>query len=254
MAEENQPKFALFTSSDLDFLTDERFTEMDFLTEQTETLETVNVAVITEESEHETERNGQQLDDQDVDNFIVENRNKNTTKKTQSDLNVFYKWAKYVNETRSLENIPEQELDKVLAHFFFKVRKQNGDEYEPDTLTSMLRSFDRVLREQRKQYNLLTARQFTKAREALSSKRKQLRRVGKGQKPNKALGLTETQIQMLWDEKQLGFETPHSLLRTVWFNNTLFFGWRARDEHHRVKFGDFQIKCEDGPQGKEYVE
>ena len=86
MAEENQPKFALFTSSDLDFVTDELFTEMDFLTEQTETLETVNVAVITEESEHETERNGQQLDDQDVDNFIVENRNKNTTKKTQSDL------------------------------------------------------------------------------------------------------------------------------------------------------------------------
>ena len=104
---------------------------------------------------------------------------------------------------------------------------------------------------QDKQYNLLTDRQFTKAREALSSKRKQLRRVGKGQKPNKALGLTETQIQMLWDEKQLGYETPHSLLCTAWFNNTLFFGWRARDEHHRIKFGDFQIKCEDGPQGKE---
>ena len=34
----------------------------------------------------------------------------------------------------------------------------------------------------------------------------------------------------------------------------MFFGWRARDEHHRVKFGDFKIKREDGPQGKEYVE
>ena len=52
---------------------------MDFLTEQTETSETVNVAVIAEERE-QTERNGQQLDDQDVDNFIVENRNKNTRK------------------------------------------------------------------------------------------------------------------------------------------------------------------------------
>ena len=61
MAAENQPNFALFTSSDLNFLTDELFTEMDFLTEQTETSETVNVAVITEESE-QTERNGQQLD------------------------------------------------------------------------------------------------------------------------------------------------------------------------------------------------
>jgi len=66
MATQNEQNFALFTSSDLEFLTDDLFTEMDLLTEQTET--------------PETERNGQQLDDQDVDNFIVENRNKNTRK------------------------------------------------------------------------------------------------------------------------------------------------------------------------------
>jgi len=39
LAAQNEPDFALFTSSDLDFLTDELFTEMDFLTEQTETSE-----------------------------------------------------------------------------------------------------------------------------------------------------------------------------------------------------------------------
>ena len=38
MAAQNEPNFALFMSSDLDFLTDERFTEMD-LTEKTETSE-----------------------------------------------------------------------------------------------------------------------------------------------------------------------------------------------------------------------
>ena len=80
----------------------------------------------------------------------------------------------------------------------------------------MLRSFDRFLREKEKHYSALTDRQFTKVREALSSKRKQLRRTGKGQKPNKALGLSETQVQKLWDEKQLGYHTPQSLLRTVW--------------------------------------
>lgn len=103
--------------------------------------------------------------------------------------------------------------------------------------------------------NTITHRETVhKGQGVLSSKRKQLRRTGKGQKLNKVLGLTETQIQMLWDEKQLGYETPHSLSRTVWFNNTLFFGWRACDEHHQGKFGDFKIQCEDGLQGKEYVE
>ena len=180
----DEPNFDLFGSFGLDFFSDDELllTETD-LTEQTEI---------------------GQLNDEDIDNFITENRNKNTTKKTQSDLNVFYRWAKTVNETRTLENISEQELDKLLAHFVLNARKQNGDEYEPDTLTSMLRSFDRLLREKGKHYSILTDRQFAKAREALSCKRKQLRRAGKGQKPNKALGLSETQIQKLWDEKQLG--------------------------------------------------
>ena len=149
-----------------------------------------------------------QLNNVDIDNFINKNRNKNTTKKTQSDLEVFYRWAKTVNETRTHENISEQELDKLLAHFVLNARKQNGNEYEPDTLTSMLRTFDRLLREKGKHYSILTDIQFEKAREALSCKRKQLRRAGKGQKPNKALELSETQIHKLWDEKQLGCHTP----------------------------------------------
>jgi len=41
MAAQNDPKFALFRSSDLDLLKDELFTELDFLTEQTETSETL---------------------------------------------------------------------------------------------------------------------------------------------------------------------------------------------------------------------
>ena len=99
-------------------------TETD-LTEQTETTEQTDQTEIG------------QLNNEDIDNFIAENLNKNTTTKTQSDLNVFCRWAKTVNETRTLENISEQELDKLLAHFLLNARKQNGDEYEPDTLTSM---------------------------------------------------------------------------------------------------------------------
>ena len=76
----DEPNFDLFGSFGLDFFSDDELllTETD-LTEQTET---------TEQTE-QTEIG--QLNDEDIDNFITENRNKNTTKKTQSDLNVFYK-------------------------------------------------------------------------------------------------------------------------------------------------------------------
>ena len=86
MAELGEPgdetNFDLFGSFGLDFFSDEvLLTETD-LTEQKET---------TEQTE-QTEIG--QLNDVDIDNFITENQNKNTTKKTQSDLNVFYRWAK----------------------------------------------------------------------------------------------------------------------------------------------------------------
>ncbi|KAK3727517.1 hypothetical protein QZH41_001175 [Actinostola sp. cb2023] len=184
----------------------------------------------------------------------MDNRNKNTTKKTRSDLNIFYKWAKTLNETRTIDNIPPDELDKIISHFVVKVCKQNGEQCEPDTLTSYFRSFDRFLREQGKSYSILLDKQFCRSREALSAKRKQLRRFGKGQRPNKALGLSEAQIQQLWQQNQLGNCSSQVLLRTVWFNNTIYFGWRARDEHHRVRFGDFQIREGDGVGGVRYVE
>ena len=87
----NEPNFDLFGSSGLDFFSDDELllTETD-LTEQTETTEETEIG---------------QISDEDIVNFVTRNRDKNTTKKTQSDLNVFYRWAKTVNETRTLENI-----------------------------------------------------------------------------------------------------------------------------------------------------
>ena len=155
----DEPNFDLLGSFGLDFFSHDELllTETD-LTEQKETTEQ------TEQSEIG------QLNDVDIDNFITEKPNKITTKKAQSDLNVFYRWAKTVNETRTLENMSEQELDKLLAHFFLNAHKQNGEEYKPDTLTSMLQSFDHLLREKGKHYSILTDIQFVKAREALSCK------------------------------------------------------------------------------------
>ena len=72
----DEPNFDLFGCFGLDFFSDDKLllTETD-LTEQTEI---------------------GQLNNEDIDNFITENRNKNTTKKTKSDLNVYYRWAKTV--------------------------------------------------------------------------------------------------------------------------------------------------------------
>ncbi|KAK3732673.1 hypothetical protein QZH41_007979 [Actinostola sp. cb2023] len=155
------------------------------------------------------------LDDKDINNFIESNKNVNTTKKTKSDLNGFKRWCESVNENREPKDIPVQELDRLLSHFFVKVRKQDDTQYEPDTLTSYQRSIVRYLRENEKLYSILTDKEFEKSRASLEAKRKELRKDGKGRRPNKALGLTEEEVEKLWSEGLLGVHSPMALIRTV---------------------------------------
>ena len=156
-------------------------------------------------------------------------------------MNIWYKWCLSVGEERKIDEIPLEELDKLLCHFFIQVKKTNGEDYEPDTLTSFQRSFDRHLRQAGNSFCIFKDREFSKSIEVLESRRKQLRREGKGRKPNKALALTTEQLEKLWLDKQLGSHSPMALVRTVWLNNTVHFGWRARDEHRKCCLGDFQI-------------
>ena len=106
----------------------------------------------------------------EIANFIEENANENTVKKTKSDLSVFNRWLKSTKETRSLEDIPHERLDILLCLFFKNVRKMDGDEYEPQTLTSFQRSFERHLRKMGKSYSILDGPEFKKSREVLESK------------------------------------------------------------------------------------
>ena len=182
-----------------------------------------------------------------IDSFISENANRNTVKKTKSDLTVWRRWLnKESFETRELEDIPPERLDVLLSLFFMNVRKLDGGEYELQTFTCFQMSFDRHHRQMGKSYSIISDKEFEKSRTVLKSKLKSLRRQGKGQKPNKAQPLTTDEIEKLWEEKQLGGHSPQSLIRTVWFNNTVYFGWRARDEHRKLRFGDIQFRRDVG--------
>ena len=117
----DEPNFDVFSTFQLDVLDDELITAGEFLTEYTKNTEPTQ----TEKTEN------RQLNDDDIKTFIEQNRNKNTKKKTASDLNVFYRWAKTVKETRQLDEIQPQELDKLLAHFVLKVRNKTETSLSP---------------------------------------------------------------------------------------------------------------------------
>lgn len=84
------------------------------------------------------------------------------------------------------------------------VRKQNSDDYEPSRLSSMQRSLQRYLDDQKSQMNIQRDDEFKQMRNTLMTKRKQLVSKGKGNQPQASRALTETKEDKLFEEGYFG--------------------------------------------------
>ena len=193
------------------------------------------------------------LDDAELEDLVERQKNVNTKRKTASDLKKWYSWCIEVNERRKLEEIPPKELDRLLSHFYCKVRKNDGSTYEPDTLTGFQRSIDRHLtKDLHKSYSIIRDIEFTSSREKLKAARKMLKKEGKGNKSNASEALENSDIEKMWATGVLGDSSPEVLQNTVWFLLTVHMGMRGRDEHYKLQYGDFNIQSADD--NYQYVE
>lgn len=196
----------------------------------------------------------QQFTDDEVKQFVEKQRNQRTVKKTNLDVKKFLRFLQDepYSEKRSLCELSPAELDNYLSHFLLEIRKSDGEEYEPDSLTSYRNSIDRYLREKDYRYSLVESRELSKHREILKAKRKELKGKGKGRKPNAAQSLSKEDRTQLYKEGYLGRKDPQTLQTTVWLNNTLHFGMRSCQEHYDMKWGDVSEKST--MDGKTYLQ
>ena len=84
------------------------------------------------------------------------------------------------------------------------VRKRDGTEYEPDTLTGIQNSIDRHLKNLKSKVDIKKDEQFTHSRKVLEAKRKQLKSQGKGNKKNHAESLDDDETKALYEKQLLG--------------------------------------------------
>jgi hypothetical protein len=154
-------------------------------------------------------------------------------------------------EVRELHLIPPVILDDLLAIFFVSVRKEGGKEYEPCTLKGMHSSIARYLKEHSYSNSLVTSAEFFKSREAIRSKCRQLKKQGKGNKPNKKRAPTQEEIKKMWESGALGSATPETLQHTIWWIVNTRFGKRVNKENQGMKWGDILLKT--NATGKKYL-
>ena len=124
---------------------------------------------------------------------------------------LFQEFLKTKQEARDPRVINNMELDKYIANFLISVRKIGGGEYEPDSLTSKYNSIARYLKDAQPPRDIKKSKDFEHSRQVLAAKRKQLKSMGKGNRPHKANRMEDAEIRILKEKGELGIGEHHEL-------------------------------------------
>ena len=85
--------------------------------------------------------------DSSVEEFIDGQENEDTKKKTKHDVALFHEFLVLKGETRQIDELTPQELNKFLSEFLLTVRKkEDNEEYELNSLRVFFASFERHLK------------------------------------------------------------------------------------------------------------
>ena len=206
--------------------------------------------------------------DAEFDVGDLSNENKNTKRKTETDMRIFSAYLVSLKEMRKAEDIPPQELDPYLSMFFSVVKKHDGHEYEPASLRGMLCSIERYLRMKGYQCSITRDAAFSNTRNTLKSKQRILRENGKGIKklipcagPEPLGPSTMEKLNHLYSAKELGPYNPMSVINSICFAFVLNLKMRKAIEHKQLLWGDIVLKssptgeylCYEPLEGKEYI-
>ena len=72
-------------------------------------------------------------------------KNVNTTRSTNTWVNVFNSWAESRNVIPELSLFAPEDLNAILRRFYAEAKKEDGDDHEPDSLRVMQSGLHRYL-------------------------------------------------------------------------------------------------------------
>ena len=174
---------------------------------------------------------------------------------------IFYQWCSLfsiyiLHGARIFPFIFPEDLDNyLLGKFYSEVKKQDGEDYEPESLKIMQCALDRYLKENGYEVSIVRAREFRKSQEILNAKAILLWQQGKGKRPNKAQPMTPIEEKALREKGQFGNFNARVLTNTNFKNLIEKLGLRGRQEHYDPYVEDFIVRQQqDGGEVVEFRE
>ena len=174
--------------------------------------------------------------------FIKAQKADSTVRKTDRDIMRFRQFLAAGNHPEAFETLSAATLDALIATFIRGLQKKDGGEYEQGTITGVHCSIDRYLREAEYEINIMHSPLFKSSREMVEAKRRFLKSCGKGNGPNKAVALTEEEVEKIWSGGGFGNTEPDGLVSAMWFLLALNFGLRGCHECRQLTVGDLSVK------------
>ena len=116
-----------------------------------------------------------------------------------------------------------------MCNFFITVKRKDGNEYEPSSLSSFQSTFQLISNDKGSKINIKLDPEFEKSRNVLAARRKELTSIGYANKPNAAGNLEDEEIDVLYSK---GYFEKHD----PWVTG-LHYGFHARDEARKLKGG-----------------
>ena len=182
------------------------------------------------------------LNDEQVKEFSEGFDNENTKKKTLYDLKVFKEFLDTCDEKREIEDIAPVELQEIIKKFVLAMRKKNGEEYEPSSIRAFIQSIDRHLRKNNYGFSVLSDKEFHEVQDILKKKQKQLKSVGKGNRPNAADPLSDEDIGHFLQPWSSRNSLSLSSIKYPLDEQLYILWYEARERAERPLLGRFAVK------------
>ena len=179
----------------------------------------------------------------DAKKFISSTKSAKTKELTGNDVHRFKTFLLSQGESREPFQIDVALLGAYLSKYIQQMKRNDGDEYEPQTIKGAVYSIERYLKEQGyDEWKITTSPAFSLVQDVLKAKMTISKSSGKGNRPNRAMPVSEEDESRFWESKAFGFHHPMALLRVVFWYFTMLFGLRGRNEHHQMLWRDVELK------------
>ena len=144
-----------------------------------------------------------------VNQFIEEQKNKQTLPKTRQDVSWLAVRVSEIQTRKSAWNIEEiqpEELNDFLSEFIVTVKRKDGGDCEPSSLRGFITSFNRYLKNVKFSKSIVEDREFEQTRKALDARCELLKKEGRLNRPAEAI--SDDEVSVLYESNIEGTRVP----------------------------------------------